>query len=316
MAYCLYYRHDGYNTIDIEKPFELPLLNPTSDTFIEGASYNGILDAVLEKGGRIAVCDHKTASSVSSTYWEGLKSDPQLTLYCIAALQMGIEIDHFLWDVIVKPGISPKTITKAARKELDEFGSYCGHPYPEKDWMKAEKETPKMYGLRVFVEYTENPKKYFHRREVTRPIEELEDLLKDMCVVDSAMRRTDAVHKALKNRTHCKSFNSMCDFHNKCFGDGSGYRPRESRDVPFSSESRSISSINTFLNCRRKWYYQKVEKIEPVRQEYKDSLHIGSMFHKGLEMFLASKPSKIKLNYQGNLCTQDTFEDDSDSKED
>lgn len=302
VAYCLYHANDGYKTVAVEQPLELPLYDLVTGEPIPGSTYNGIVDWICEKDGQLYFADHKTASKADHSYWENLRGDAQITTYYMAARQMGIPIQGFLWDVILKPTISPKKIPKKDKDLLAETGMYCGEPYTDTDWRTAEKETPKMYGIRVRQEYLKDPKRFFLRRIINRSNEEIFDYLQDLKLIDAAMSRTDTEEKALKNRTHCKAFNSMCDYHNMCFGDKTGYQDKEPRDSPFSSESRSVSSVNCFLNCRRKWYYQKVAKIEPVKQEYRDALAIGTMFHHALELFLLSRPSDMTVEFQGNLC--------------
>src|SRR5690606_20251344 len=136
----------------------------------------------------------------------------QLTLYELAGLQMGFDVAGFLWDVIVKPGISPKKLTKKAIAEL-ENGEYCGMAFSE-PYNGEEDETPKMYGQRVLVEYTDNPQKYFHRRVVKRTAQDILEFLEDLVCATAEMdkARTDG-NLQRKNRHACKSFGSLCDFH-------------------------------------------------------------------------------------------------------
>ena len=305
IAYAQHYANDGYKTVALEMPFEMPLCDPNTGEPIEGETYNGIIDWVVEKDGKIGFCDHKTASRVDNNYWLALRGDAQISHYSMFARQSGVDLDFFLWDLILKPGISPKDITKTARNELEDFGTYLDMPYRYDDWRDSKKETPKMYGMRVLLEYTNNPERYFLRREVHRNFDDIIGWLSDLSVVSTAMNRTDTEDKAIRNRSHCKAYGSLCEFHGMCFGDRSGYREKPDGQSPFSPKSRSVSSVSDFMNCRRKWYYKKVARLEREEEEYQESLAVGTMFHEGLEIFLKSRPSSVSVDFTGNLYTGD-----------
>lgn len=316
VGYALHYQNDGYKTVAIEQPFELPICDPISGESIPGATYNGIIDWVVEKDGKLGISDHKTASRVDQSYWLGLRGDQQITHYELAARQMELGLDFFLWDVILKPTIKPVKLTKKVLKELEEFGTYLGIRYEGRDWQSSEKETPKMYGSRVLREYTSNPEKYFIRREVHRGFDDVIDYLGDLNVVDSAMNRTNTEGRAIRNRSYCKSFGSLCEFHNLCFGDRTGFeeKPKREGGPGFSANSRSTSSVALYMDCRRKWYYSKVMKLQRQDKEYQEALEIGTMFHEGLEVFLRSKPSDMTIEFTGNLLKERTADENTSNE--
>lgn len=293
VAYCLHYSDDGYRTLGVEVPFDLPIYDPVTSKPI-GRNYCGVVDCILEQDGKVYFGDHKTASKIDDNYWRELKTNAQLSTYMLAAMQCGIEVEGFVWDVILKPTISPKTLTKAAKEEL-EGGTYCG--YPVCDYNGETEETPKLYGLRCLSEYIKNPERFFQRRTITRTREQILDCLIELRTVANTMTHVEK-EPVLQypNRSACKSFGSLCDFHSICAGDDPErlrYQPRQKREEgpQFAENAVSHSQQSCFLRCRREWTHRYLDKIEPLKPEYRDSLYMGTMVHKSLELFLASRPA-------------------------
>ena len=298
IGYVLHYANDGYLTAAIEEQFNLPIFDPVSEQ-PTGRTYTGIVDAALWKDGLLYFGDHKTASRVDDTYWAELKTNPQLSAYELAAVQLGFPIEGFVWDVIQKPGIAPKKLTKKAVAEL-ENGEYCGTVF-EEPYNGEEEETAKMYGRRVLIEYTDNPSRYFQRRIIKRRPEELLEFASDLATITGRMdqARNDA-SLVMKNRHSCKQFGRMCDFHAYCAGEDDelrGFRhkanlaedgtQKPSRLV--GNKPFSISEIATYMRCPREWKLNYVDLIEPLAPVYSDSLNIGSMLHEALEIFLKDR---------------------------
>jgi hypothetical protein len=296
VGYAVHYENDGYETLGVEEAFDLPIIDPETEE-PSGRTYNGIEDCLLRRreDGKLIICDHKTATKVDDNYWAELKTNPQLSRYWLSRIQRGFQPDGFLWDVILKPGISPKDLTKKAVKEITEEYTYCGLPWRH-GYNGEEKETPKMYGQRVLADYLTDPKRFFIRRTLYRQGEDLLEFLKELCAVTAEMKSVEGdIARCPRNLYACKSFNRMCDYHPICCGDDAGkgrYQPRKKADEDepkFIEGSISNSQVSTFQRCKREWHYRYVEKIEPMRPEYSDSLYIGSMMHKCLEFYLDEK---------------------------
>lgn len=296
LAYAMYYANDGYETAGIEIPFCLPFIDPETEEPMEGVSYGGIIDAIVRRKGLLFFCDHKTTKQVDWAYWQELKTNPQLTQYSLAARQAGIQIDGFLWDVIVKPTISPKKLTKAAKEEIEEYGTYCSQPLRE-SYRGEEEETPSLYGLRVFVAYTENPEKFFQRRILTRTDDNLLEYLEETTTTIKEIARCKASPNLFtRSLNACKSYGTLCEYHQLCADkDESRYQPIPDRpkekdpDSIMKSGSYSPSRLGAFQLCRRKFKHRYIDKIESKRKEYVDATEFGTLFHSGMEVFLQSR---------------------------
>lgn len=297
VAYALHYANDGYSTLAIEERFSLPLYDPSTDKPMDPLPgnchlYSGIIDAVLRRSGLTYIADHKTASKVDDDYWRELKTNPQLTRYWMAMQQSGHEVSGFLWDVVQKPGISPKKLTKAAKVDLEQ-GSYCGLPC--EGYSGEEEETPKMYGLRVLADYQEQPARFFHRRIIQRTPDDVLEYLQDSKHYALAMAGSYDTNKPSLRRRNlhaCKSFNRICDFHSLCSGEDPEqklYEPKESAPEDRKVEGISESRVACLSRCPREHQFRYLDKIQLKRRTYSEPLTVGSLVHEAIEIFLRSR---------------------------
>lgn len=298
LGYALHYLSDEYETLAIEQRFSLPIYDVSTGERIQGLSsscsrYAGIIDGIVRHKTTKQICfvDHKTVSKPpDDDYWTELQTNPQLTTYMLAARQLGMGDVVFLWDVLVKPTISPKAVTKAAKAELAN-GMYCGLPY--EGYADEEKETARMFSIRCLVEYQDNPARFFWRRTIKRTEDELFEFLKELKWNVKAMNvAPEHEHLQRRNLYACKGFNRLCEFHALCSGadtEENGYRPREAIADDRKVEGISPSRLGTFLRCPREYHYRYTKKIERIHRKYDDSLTVGSLVHAGLEMVMMSK---------------------------
>ncbi len=71
----------------------------------------------------------------------------------------------------------------------------------------------------------------------------------------------------------------------------------------FGQKLLSASSLNTYISCPLKFYFQKIEKIEPIEQDKNefeiDALKFGNIFHNSME--------KLYTPYIGRIITKEDF---------
>jgi len=201
----------------------------------------------------------------------------------------------FLYDVIAKPDISRKAITKKAKIELDAEGTYCGMKFRSMEFLDdalaAEKETPVMYGMRLLKDVIEYSDQYFFRRIVRRDEDTLYDLAADVSIIRTQMHLSETGELPVyRNREACKQFGRLCDYWSICShqnDEEAGFRVREKTgESKLSSGCLTHSRISCFNQCRYKWYRKYVDKVEKIEPDYSDSLAIGSMVHQCIEIFL------------------------------
>lgn len=299
----------------IEQEFCLPILNPfakhtsSSRTFV----YAGKLDLMVchpDLPGQIFLADHKSASEdiedQDSTYWRRLRIDPQASTYMLAAWQSGTKLDGALWDVLRKPTIKPKALTKAAVSEIFGQQKYCGQKVSAEVAQAVTKgeltsENGELFGLRFYSEICENPNKYFQRRPVPRSDADLVDIAAEIWGIAEAARDCHSSDKWLKTGSPhgCMTYGRACEYLGIC----SGYDRPESHHWQINSNLHSElklenkpdalkvltnSSMGVFKLCQKKYQYRYVLGIK--KEETSESLYLGSILHECLEAYWAKLP--------------------------
>ncbi len=299
LAYLYKYEDEGLVCRGIEVPFTLPILDPETGERT-GRWYGGLIDAIIELDGHLWLCDHKTASNADKSYWDELKTNPQLSMYLLAAKQIGLNVRGFLWDVIRKPGISPKALSKADIKELDESSSYCNLPYTGEPVQYGDKENARLFGMRLFRKYVDESDKQFERRKIFRQEFSLYDYLVDLNDITKQIEdlrvSVEAGGRSTRNLSNCKSFNRLCDYHSVCAGevdidDDVLFRKKSKAKREGggpASGSYSTSQISLYQGCQRKWVHRYVDKVEPIGLQA-ESLYFGTLVHSALEIILKEK---------------------------
>ena len=163
-----------FNVIAAEKEFNVPLRNPETSAASKTWTFAGKIDRIIRlDDGRLAVLETKTAGESiepTSDYWTRLRIDNQISGYMIAARELGHNVECVIYDVLRKPAIRPKNITKAERAAATANGKYFDLPITEQC---PERETPEMFGARLLADMRERPDFYFARREIARMASEL-----------------------------------------------------------------------------------------------------------------------------------------------
>ncbi len=202
----------GIETIASEMQFELPITNPETGRSSRTYTVAGKVDGIIRLAdGRRALIEHKTCGhnkdiSPTSDLWKQLRIDSQISLYMNSVNQMGYDVEVIVYDVIRKPGISPKKLTQADTKAFIETGEYCGQmfevlearePLPgctrfvvdevaaesepgKKEGTFTIRETPDMYAVRLRQDIGDRPDFYFVRREIPRTKYDLEESRQDV----------------------------------------------------------------------------------------------------------------------------------------
>lgn len=295
-AYMLHYSGEHYIVRGVEVPFTLPLPDYRTGGY-HAEPYGGVIDLIVEdtRTGAILFGDHKTASNTSDSYWYELETNPQITDYFIAGKQCDIPVEGFLYDVVSKTTISPKKLTKAAKKEL-ETGSYLGYPLPPGYYAGEEDETPKLFGLRAFQWYMDNAQKVFQRRTVGRTDAQLLQRLKRKIMwADKAQMLLKGELEPMAAETQCKRYGKLCPYHQICSHsdpDKLLYQPippRPDSEQKTGASALSHSRQSVLERCELEYTYQYGEKIELRHKEYQQALELGTLFHKGLEIWLLSR---------------------------
>lgn len=246
--------------IDSEMPFDVPILNPETSGQSKTFRYSGKIDKIVEFEGRCMIMEHKTTAGKlepGCDYLKRLTIDSQVTLYWLAALDLGYEVEGVLYDVITKPSIRPKALTQKDAADFAVSQTYFGDNYEVvvrgatysheagkwlvpvggqiQDitvngepvvWEPGAKpgtftihETPAMYGSRVYRTMTDDYQRYFHRLTVPRLECDLAETRKELWLTAGLLRDCERDNVFPRNTSACLGF-GVCPYFSVCSGGG------------------------------------------------------------------------------------------------
>lgn len=217
--------------VETEMPFEIPLVNPDTNTASRTFVLAGKMDGIRKiDDTRLAAKETKTTSddiSDGSDHWLLKRYDGQLTLYYIAARYLGFNIEAILCDEARKPSIRPKQIPEldedGCKITVDEKGDRVflknGKPRQSassKDgWVLVSRtETPDEFAVRFLNDIVERPEYYFARREITRLEQDIDDYRRELW--QQAKNMIEARKHGRWYRNVGKWSCGMCEYKNIC----------------------------------------------------------------------------------------------------
>jgi hypothetical protein len=293
----------GYVPERVEETLTSDLYNPDTKGKSRTFQVAGKLDVVANYLNRRVLVDHKTTSQditdPNAPYWRQLVVEGQVSHYMLLQWMHAEKCDDAMWDVIRKPGISPKKITKAEIKSVTSLGTYYDLRVSEEDkrtfLQGSERETYAMYEARLVHDCTkERPEWYFSRRSVPRMDSEILDYARELWQHSQDILYTrQQPGLPPRNSGACMLYGAPCKFLGICSGhdspdsdrwqDKAQIHPELPADVQANGRQLLTNSrIRCFQTCRRKEFYEYELGIERVDEEEREALYFGSLLHEGL----------------------------------
>ena len=226
--------------------------------------------------------------------WNGLETDPQIGMYLLAMCQAGLTLGSgeptALWDVVLKPKLSPtrsRSIPVKRQVELEQFGTYYGVKMT--GWDGQEKETPEMFYARYKDKIITNSEQHFHLHPISWSYDALIELNKDLVrytrFVTELLSTDGDVHDlVVKNRTACTNYNSACPMLDRC-ACRRNYDDYLTKPAELHSDLTQVSAsrYKTWLTCPEKWYAKYV--LNKAVSSDSGSLDVGGWFHECIEHY-------------------------------
>jgi hypothetical protein len=234
-AYYEHWKNSPFiaETLLSEHAFNIDLINPDTNRPSQTFALAGKIDAIVRlPDGRMAIRETKTVSEdpgPNSKYWLRLLMDPQITLYYIAARQLGYEVETVIYDVIRKPSIAPAMATPLEnRKYTTRASKRDGVDMPAGSLYAGQREhdeTPQEWEERLFADMMERPEFYLNRRELPRIEQDVEAFRFETWDVVKDLRNAQLTNRFYRTVTR------SCD---NCpyFGICTGLTPYEPGTVP------------------------------------------------------------------------------------
>lgn len=321
-----------YRIDDVECVLTSDLFNPEtgrkSRSFIEAGKID-VRATEIATGAKV-VFDHKTASQditdPLAPYWKQLAIEGQVSHYMLLEWLNGNKVDCGIWDVIRKPGISPKALSKKDTTVILDSSMYYDFELDDAEaqlFRESERETPLMYAARLAYDCCfERSEWYFQRRKVPRLDAEIREYGIELWghAQDILLARNSGRHP--RNSGACFTYNSPCKFLGVC----SGYDTIDSEkwiqkdwvhnELPVlnsypetlaparGTDVLTNSRVRCFQTCRQKHYFQYELGVEKLDEEEKESIFFGTMMHDALEQyFLALQKQQQQQQQQQTVLT-------------
>jgi hypothetical protein len=305
VGYDRQWREAPYSIDAAEMLVESDLWNPETQRKSRTFRLGGKLDvtAFHTTTGRRVIFDHKTTSDdiadPSSAYWKQLKIEGQVSQYMLLEWLNGRKADEAIWDVVRKPGIAPRALTKADAKQAATTGKYFGRELSAEALASLNsdgREDLEMYEARLAWDCTEErPQWYFARRTIPRLDAELAEYAEEVWGHAQDMMYARRENRHPRNSGACMLYNSPCVYLGICSGydtpDSEKWHRKENVHVELpmlNGDGRDVltnSRIRCFQTCRRKHYYQYELGIERVDEEDREALYFGNVWHVGQEAY-------------------------------
>lgn len=301
IGYDARWKNAGFVCEAKELQFTMPVLNPATRRKSRTWTNAGKYDGLVSRNGEGWLLEHKTTSDdlgAESTYWKQLAIDSQVSHYMLARWQEGQRLVGTLYDVIRKPTINPKKLTKADQQLFVAGRTYYGQRFDDafvSAWQRdpEARETPEMYGARLTHDCTvERPEWYFQRQEIPRLDRDIIEYAGELWEVGQQISaaRKSGVH--YRNSGACAMYGRPCEFLGICSGydtpESDRWQPRQLHseldlDGDSGRDVLTNSRIRCFQTCRRKHFYRYELGIERRDDEQAAALRFGSLMHLALE---------------------------------
>lgn len=224
----------GFEALEIEREFKLPLINPETGAKSRTWELAGKVDAIVRgPDGRVWVLEHKTSSEdigAGGAYRARLTLDGQVSQYIEGAAALGYAVSGVIYDVLRKPTIDPLKATPAESRKYKKDGTLYAA-------QREHDESPEEYRDRCIESLGANPDRHFAQIEVVRLESDRGEYAFDVWQLAELMRESERTGRAPRNGDACFRYSgSPCPYLAVCQGAASINDPYLFRTVGASPE--------------------------------------------------------------------------------
>ena len=235
-GYFWRYADSPIEIVAAEQTIVMPLRNPETGHKSTVFDFAGKVDNIvkLDPGTpteRLAVMEMKTASEdigPESDYWRKLRIDQQVSTEAMLARHAGYDVVTTIYDVLRKPSIRPKKLSKPDRQALVNTRTYFGETVEIDPENVPERETPAMFGARLNADIADRPDFYFQRQEIPRLESDLLECQYDLWDQQQAIRASQKRGIWARNSDQCLVM-GKCEYFGLC---SNGIKLDADSDVP------------------------------------------------------------------------------------
>lgn len=312
-----------YEILAIEETVTADLWHPSTKGKSRSFILAGKIDLRLKLGEDMVLMDHKTTSDdisdPSSTYWRQLAVESQLSHYWLLEWMNGRKPAYAVWDVVRKPAISPRQLSKADWSKTLQSGVYYQKVLSSAslDALQHEqRETFEMFEARLAADCTmERPAHYFQRRQIPRLDRDILDHAGELWDHSQEILQARRFDRHARNSDACLSYGSPCVYLGVCSGisefDNGEWKQRSWRhpELPVlggnGTEVLTSSRLKVFQNCRKRHLYQYEQGWEKVGAEDSDALYFGTLWHEALASYFRAIQQEQRNEYANSVSVNE-----------
>ena len=258
LGYTARWGDEAFETLGVEVPFEMPLVNPETGAASRTFRVAGKIDLIARRvrDGAVIFGEHKTTANditPGSDYWRRVSAlDPQVSTYDAAMKALGYDAKECLYDVVRKVGLRPFLATpEEDRKYTQEKSKAC--PFCKKKGnipgphrvgddesegpvfcvdgriiteaggrlyqnQHDHDETPEEFRVRVQADIAAKPEKYFARGPIVRLEKDEAEHGADVWQTAWFIRESRNAKRFPRSPNACERFHRFCDYFDVCSG--------------------------------------------------------------------------------------------------
>jgi len=231
-----------YLPVAVERVVQSDLWNPETGRKSRSFTVAGKIDLSAAFRDRVVLMDHKTTSEdisdPNSPYWRQLIVEGQPSHYMLLEWLNARKADDAVWDVVRKPAISPKLLTKAEARSAAVTHEYFGRHIADESILALNVEKPRetleMYEARLAHDCTlARPEWYFQRRSIPRLDAELHEYAVELWEHGQEILHARNTGRHARNSGACMLYGGPCKFLGICsIAAGFGDRPGSGAKIP------------------------------------------------------------------------------------
>ena len=191
---------DRFEVVATELPFDMALVNPATGRPSPVWRLAGKIDRIVRlRDGRLALMERKTTSqdfSPGGDYWVKLHLDQQLSIYILAAREMGYDIATVLYDVTRRPALRPLKATPEDKRKYKANGVLYAN-------QRDRDETPEEFAARIAADIAAKPDHYFARIEIARLEQDLDGCRSEIWMQQLTIRAMQRAGHWFRNPGSC-----------------------------------------------------------------------------------------------------------------
>jgi len=284
----------------VEQTLKSPIVNPKTGRTLRNYTFAGKVDKLVQMpGGGHWLVDHKTTSSMDRVE-DQLPILSQPMAYRMLSWANGVQVRGAVWDMVKKPGISPKRVSQANCDLIRDTGQYYGQTVSTPGLLSSVIgcsdpviESPELYGYRLDADIRENSDRYFKRHIVTHShaemmtyLEELNDAAAD---INESLKRANKTGRVpYKNTAACFNFGTPCTYLGICTGSDTPYSNtwtsgpvHPELDDTVGLTVLTNSRLGCFATCRAKHHYRY--ELGLTRDTESPALYFGTLWHTAMD---------------------------------